>query len=241
MTKFGAELPTQDIFKVVDFEDATPLWADAMDRSNPMREEEDSMTNHSSSLFKLFACPRRYYWDRTDPIDEGRDWRLTAAHGNAIHEMLVDIIKRSGRWRGDEVRGGVKRVALSYRIDCLFWDDVNVVPVEIKSARHRNFVKFVKEPNRSHILQLQSYLHFHKPAPYPYGYLLYYDKDEDVVAFLRMRYDPVIGAAIEEKLAEIEECIAYGELPTACDEEWECRYCPYGGRCDEIYAASKRD
>lgn len=215
------------------------LWAATLDAADPTSEPSDTLSNYPSSLFKLFSCPRRYYWDRVDPLSENRDWRLTASHGNSIHEMLVDIIKRSGRWRGDEVRGSSKRANLSYRIDCLFWDDHNIVPVEIKSANHNSYERFTKKPNRSHILQLMSYLHFHQPTPYEYGYLLYYDKDKDVATFRRIDYSPEMGAEIEARLVEMEENFAFLELPTGCDEEAECRRCPYEQRCDEEYAKSQ--
>jgi len=214
-----------------EFEDRTDLWQRTLDESDPIREEEESLNNHASSLFKLFACPRRYYWDRMDPIEEDRDWRLTAAHGDAIHDMVADIIKMAGRSRGEEVRGGVRHVNLSYRIDNLFWDGENVVPVEVKSANNRNYERFVKQPNRSHVLQLQSYLHFHKPEPYPYGYLLYYNKDADEVCFLKMHYNPELGKAIEARLLDLEEHIAYRTVPRPTDDTYECRWCPYKERC----------
>lgn len=196
------------------------------------REEEDYITYSPSNLWKVFACPRRAFWDIRSPLREDRDWYLTAEHGNALHEMLVDMIKKSGRWRGDEVRGSNAKYGISYRIDVLFDDGENVVPMEIKSANSKTFREYAECPHDAHLQQLMTYIGFHHPEPYPYGYLLYYDKGYDKIALHKVPYDDAFFAEILEKLGMIQEHIA----TNVCPEEHgtDCKYCPYKARCADL-------
>ena len=213
---------------------------DALMNAKPLREHEDKLTFNPSMLWSLFSCERRAYFDWTDPLDDGRDWQLTADHGNAIHEMLVDRIKRAGIWAGDEVRGSNEEIGISYRIDALIRDPENngmVVPVEIKSTGinwkgQLLFDQYTAEPNNSHVLQLMTYLGCHQPAPYEYGYILYYDKCKDRIMFIRIDYDIELMMEISEKVKVHHYRVRLGEIPEMCKSVGECKYCPYKARCE---------
>jgi CRISPR/Cas system-associated exonuclease Cas4 (RecB family) len=196
------------------------------------REEEDYITYSPSSLWKVFACPRRAFWDIRSPLSENRDWYLTAEHGNAIHEMLVDMIKKSGHWRGDEVRGSNAEYGVSYRIDVLFDDGELVVPMEIKSANPRTFKQYAVTPHNAHLQQLMCYLGFHRPEPYPYGYLLYYNKAYDTLAMHKVPYDDAFFKEILGKIAMIQSYIDTNTCPE--EKGTDCKWCPYTERCKEL-------
>jgi len=238
------------------FEDATPIMEEVVRAALPAEVPGPRMGSYASDLFILFECPRRYYWDRTAPIRDDRSWFITAEVGNHCHLLIVDLFKRAGLWRGDEVRGGAPAVNLSYRMDLLIADPSAgglIVPVEIKSAKdtayhgkvysgHPEWTKIGYEaaPGFAHYLQLQAYLHFNtatngERAPYPHGYLCYLSKNDSQFTFTRVYYDPATGEAIEKALLAHEFNVINGLLPAPAgdpaDRHGKCYFCPYKSRC----------
>ena len=225
------------------------IWGSSRTRTRPRIRRSSTPRAYGSSTL---ACAGRCF-DVLDPLPEDRDWGLTAEHGNAIHEMLTDFIKKSGLYRGDEVRGSVEKYRFSYRIDCLVamkfgtYDGLimdgtagnpreieEIVPAEFKSCSHWSFEKYIKTPNRAHMLQLMSYLHFHQPSPYPYGKLVLYDKDKDQIATWHVPYDPKLGEEIEHMMEAFRMHIEMGTTPIATSDQGNCKYCPYVKRCADL-------
>lgn len=215
------------------FAPCSDLWASVSRDAKAVREDEETLANYASSLWKLFACTKRAYLERTQRYASDDSWLDTAEHGDWVHEGVVDRFKRAGLWRGDEVRGGNSQYNLSYRIDLLIKDGDVVVPVEIKSVNDKKFGYAVKEPEDSHMLQLQSYLHFHRPKPYPYGYLLYYNRNTDEVFVWKVEHDEEVGREIEDKLTHLEMAIANSQVPEASPSNWNCTFCPFNSVCIE--------
>lgn len=211
------------------------LWPSIQDKTEPKREQETQMANYASSIEKIVTCMLRSYWDRTDKIDEDfSNMSLTFEHGNHIHTMLVDFIKKSGVWRGDEVRGSNPTYNMSYRIDALIADPTNnglIVPIEIKSVKASSWSMVKDEPFLSHYLQLQIYMHFHKPEPYPYGYVVYYNKNEDTVKSFLCEHDVEMCGIMESCITELEERIKSGDRPKPAETTEPCYWCQYKSRC----------
>jgi CRISPR/Cas system-associated exonuclease Cas4 (RecB family) len=205
-------------------------------RSIAMREGGEQMATYASGLKKLKECALRCYWDRVDPIDdESNQWFMVAAIGDATHELIQDMFKRAGIWRGDEVRGSSREFNVSYRQDLLIADPLNggaVVPVEIKSVNLKKFQRALREPLEEHVLQLQAYLAFHRPEPYPYGYLFYCCRDQGEMMAYRIDYDPDIREWIEQACLELEMAVAERRAPEGNPSEWNCAYCAYKERCE---------
>jgi len=232
-----------------------------LDQSMPADSGVTRATSYASDLFILFACPRRYYWDRVDPIKDDRSWFVTAETGNHMHLMIVDFFKRAGLWRGDEVRGGNAACNISYRMDLTIADPSAggmVVPVEIKSANANSYhgkeyrghpewtkIGYKVQPGYAHYLQLQAYLHFHKPFPYPHGYLCYLSKNDGEFSLFKVQYDPATGNEIERALINHEFCVINELMPAAshdpADDHGECRWCPYRERCAGLIEAAKAE
>lgn len=224
-------------------EDADELYVEIAQRCRPKRERGVMLSNYASYLWKLFSCPRRFYYDRTMEIEDSMDWFDASEHGNIIGALMVDRFKRAGLWRGDEVRGGDVLFNVSYRIDILMEENGETVPVEVKSvyAQKWNYMNLDDGPpneRHAHVLQLQTYLHFHKPSPYPYGYLLYYNRNNDKVRMFRVYHDPELGKEIEHKLLGMEVALECGHLPARGEElnpqdegKNECRYCEHRETC----------
>jgi CRISPR/Cas system-associated exonuclease Cas4 (RecB family) len=216
------------------------LWPFVLSKSTPLRESEEVLSNYPSSAEKWLSCLLRCYFDRTDKVDEDFSaLAITFAHGNAIHSTLIDMFKKAGIWRGDEVRGSNKEFNVSYRIDALIEDPAsnlrppNIVPVEIKSVNARSWAISKTTPFPSHYLQLQLYMHFHKPAPYPYGYLLYFNKNTDEVRTYKVNYDRDICVRMENALKELEWRVSALEQPEPPESTEPCRWCQYKFRCFE--------
>lgn len=217
-------------------------WPAIIEASRPHEEVRENPTNYASQVWKAFSCLRRAYWDRVDPIDGDGSWFVTAQHGVVVGQLVADFFKRAGIWRGDEVRGGDKRFNLSYRIDILAADGIRydesaelIVPVEVKSVKGKKWEWMLKEGgNKAHKLQLQCYIHFHKPKPYPHGYLLYFNRDTDEVKLIKIKHDPLIGKQIEEVLDELEFAVETGNLPDKIDNDYDCKFCEYKDRCKGV-------
>lgn len=208
-----------------------------MERSMPLREKEEQLATYASGLWKLFECPLRCYYDRVDPITgDSAQWFMVAAIGDWTHGGIQDMYKKAGIWRGEEVRGGSKEFNLSYRQDLLIADPLNggaIVPVEIKSVNKKKYEKAERKPLPAHIMQLQCYLHFHKPEPYPYGYLHYCCRDQGEQLVWRVDHDPDFCEAAEQALLDLEMSIASNTPPSGNPGEWSCRFCEYAERCGQ--------
>jgi CRISPR/Cas system-associated exonuclease Cas4 (RecB family) len=223
--------------------------AEVLALAHPHDEGGGRMGSYASDLFVLFDCPRHYFFDRVDPIKDDRSWFVTAEEGNRLHELVVDFFKRAGRWRGDEVRGGVPELNISYRIDLLIHDGPigeadHIVPVEIKSCNANSYhgkeyrghpewtrIGYKENPGWAHYLQLQAYLHFHRPEPYPYGYLFYLSKNDGEMSMWTVHYDPATGKAIEDALSSHEFNVINGLMPGPATDPEACKWCPYAARC----------
>lgn len=212
------------------------LWDMVLKRALPLREPGKQMATYASGLWKLDACPRRAYWDRLDPIDDdGSAWYMAAELGNVCHELVVDHYKRAGVWRGDEVRGGDIDCNISYRIDLLIDDPYTseVVPVEIKSVNAKKFGEVTSKemPLSAHIMQLQAYMHFHKPESYPHGYLHYICRNNGETAVFKVDHDPEFNGRMEEWCRDLEMAISTRTLP---DKGNDCSWCEYSKRCKAL-------
>jgi len=207
-------------------------WDDIVKKAIPYEENREQSTNYASTVWKLFSCMRRAYWDRVDPLVRDNTWMLTADHGSAVGALIADYFKRAGVWAGSEVRGGDKRFNLTYRIDICAHDDGIIVPVEVKSVNAKKWYKVEDEgPVFAHEVQVQCYIHFHKPAPYPYGYLLYINRNTDEVKMLKRPHDPELGKRIEELIDDLEFHIENETLPKKPKNARECDHCEYQERC----------
>lgn len=249
----------------VTYTDCSDRWNEDFDRNKEGAEFADNLYNYSSGLHVAMGCLRRAVYDhvlgwRNKP-QAGRERAMWGEIGDAIHNVIVDKYKMAGRCAGVEVRGTHGPTKLSYRIDMLYReDDGQIVPLEIKSMNKNAYDGMRAEfgpkkgewfvepgaetPKMDHIVQLMSYMHFHRgadgePQPYGHGYLHYHSKNDNVNTLYRIEYDPELGAAIEETLGYLNTYVAlYSrdntyDVPTMSTKWYEgenvCNFCPYGG------------
>lgn len=188
-----------------------PLMDYVLEKSLPVQESENRSFPRASMLWVMDECMRRAYYERVDPINHLEHLRMTFEHGRVCHTMIVDMLKRAGIWRGDEVEmfipaGGAN---ITCHIDAFIADPTNggkVVPVEIKSAGLYSFKGVMKNgPYSSNVTQLMAYMGGHKPSPQEYGYLVYYDKNDDTkiphfhtikVEFNQAKFDEIVADCI---------------------------------------------
>jgi len=232
----------------VQAKDAETLFKYLEKRIIPLSEGTGQGATYASGLYKLYECPLRAYLDRTDPQKGSDEWFLAAERGNWLHEMTVDLYKRAGLWRGDEVRSGNAEFNMSYRMDLLIEDPLTdeIVPVEIKTVSavpkvdaKTGVVKYASKfdqaldaPIEEHWMQLQAYLHFHKPKPYPYGYLHYFSADKAAVKIWHVDYDEAWCLNMEKKLRELQDAVAAKKpLPAMEKKGWQCNYCEHRTEC----------
>lgn len=204
------------------------------DKIPKLKEPHSNKTIWASMAWKHMSCPRRAFYDATDPIDDKFDGSMRSVHGKVVGAMLVDAIKKMGRWRGDEVSGSNEQYRVAYRIDCLYFDGTNVVPMEIKSCNNATFWEFVQKPNTSHLGQLNLYLGFHLPEPYAYGYLLLYNKDTDEVYQFKVQFNKEYHEKMLAVFQKFNVCMDFNMPPDCCADRGQCRRCVYEKRCAGI-------
>jgi len=190
------------------------------------------------------ACLRQQFYahcgvERTEPMGEEILAKLEL--GNWCHEMIVEMVKRSGNWLGDEVRMFIgEPVPVSGRADLFVKDPRDGSPVgcEIKSVGGYYGVKATingtkaepPRPKEDHILQCLPYLDFYGKYGLTRWILLYIDRDSGAMAEYVLMLEPdgsvnVQGADfaeihrhlsipnIKDRWMRLREYIDNGELP----------------------------
>jgi len=122
-----------------------------------------------------------YNWtgeEKSNPIEAGALWKMKA--GDALHEMIIDIMQESGYDIISEVAGkqsidGLRHV-LSYRIDGLFAKGIDTIGIEIKTSFGRGIKEIQKtqQPKDNDIAQVVMYMELADIKEY---HLVYFGRD----------------------------------------------------------------
>lgn len=132
--------------------------------------------------------------------------------GNVTHEMVVELIKRSGHWLGDEIRMYIPGPPpVSGRADLFLKDPRDGKPAgcEIKSVGgYYNVKKTITGPDArpkiEHILQCLPYLDFYGQWGLTRWILLYVDRESGAMAEYVIMLEPDGSANVQgEGFAEI--------------------------------------
>lgn len=133
--------------------------------------------------------------------------------GEAIHGMIEDIYKKSGKWLATEFRLYDPDTRVSARVDTVIEEDGIPIPVEFKSISHYGWKYIQNEPKEEHVAQIMIYM---KAMGAPYGYLHYIDKNSQEQLIWRVDYNSEIYMKLVEKFHAVEDAIATGEMPPLC-------------------------
>lgn len=139
------------------------------------------------------SCLRQQFYShcgvpKTEPM--GADVAVKLQLGNWTHEMIVELVKRSGHWLGDEKRMFLPGPPpVSGRADLFVKDPRDGSPVgcEIKSVSGYYGVKKVikgpdARPKTEHVLQCVPYLDFYGKFGLTKWIILYVDRESGAMA-----------------------------------------------------------
>lgn len=192
------------------------------------------------------GCPRQL-WLRVHGArenDERLGTSLMFDHGKRIHERVCGLLecglKRSG-WKVEATERsvvpelmksglGIERGRLD--IELVHRKGARAI-VDLKTVRGRAF-RYLKEPKRPHVVQLQTYMRLRGA---PSGVLLYLDREGQNAA--RQFYVERDDDTVERAASVCRAIVSRKEPPPPLTLEkrgklpWQCSYCPFKGvSCD---------
>ncbi|MFQ5647601.1 MAG: Dna2/Cas4 domain-containing protein, partial [Candidatus Aenigmatarchaeota archaeon] len=94
-------------------------------------------------------------------------------------------------------------------------------------------VSMAKEPNSSHIMQLQVYLHYLRIQ---HGMIVYVEKNTLQSRSFPVEYDPKVAEEAIQRFRRLHLALTKGEIPEPearlkPDRKWECGYCAWKEGC----------
>ncbi len=187
---------------------------------------------------EIGSCLRRVWFSYTKPKETEADLVKIFHVGNILHDFVVDVL-RSEKTKEVELiasefpfRVAMKDFIVSGRVDNLILVKLNnrKVLVEVKSC---SSLKFTDKPTRSHVMQLQYYMH---NIDVHNGILLYVEKNTLKSKVFTIKYDEKEAEKIAQRFVQLHESLIKNEIPDPesrmlKDMKWMCRGCPYREEC----------
>lgn len=171
------------------------------------------------------------------------------SYGSAFEVWMLERFKAAGvlkhggvLWKDMQVN--IRRYEGNGYMDGLGTYEGEDIAIEIKTKGSRDFDMIVggkKPPDKDHIYQIMTYMHFLNLSK---GWLVYIDREKTYEArngeqtprwdIIELSYDPKLGAKLEKRLIKLSEHKRNGTVPEkepkSSDDE-RCRYCSYKKSC----------
>lgn len=152
-------------------------------------------------------------------------------HGDYIHKLIMKSLLGS---RGIHVVASEINIPpqeiISGRADAIISDGQGLYVLDIKSINSMGF-KYLAEPKKENINQIQLYLYYFK---IPKGILLYVNKDTQELKEFVVDYSSLLSKSLLRGLdsvkTNIEKDIVPSRIPSY-PSDWQCRYCPFRQIC----------
>ncbi len=189
-------------------------------------------------------CIRKIFYSHKMPrATEAELLRIFEA-GNKIHEFITDVLK-------SEKTPEVKFIDCERPIEIVGKDFViagrtdDIIVVKLDNEEHIVEVKSTKrlreEPQKSHIAQLQLYMH---ATGIQKSILLYVQKDNLQSNYFELEYNKKEIEKIMKRFEKLHYFIKNNVLPEAeakldLDTKWLCRYCPWQTECEAAGSKEK--
>lgn len=187
-------------------------------------------------------CLRRTWYSFKEPRQADAGALRVFHAGNILHGFVVDVFK-------SEKTKGVKLLAteqpfqlkrghltVSGRVDdvVVLEEGHRKVVVEVKST---SSLEYTREPNDSHVLQLQLYLNATGIAD---GAILYLEKNTLQSKVFPIKYDGNLAELAFARFQAVDEALTANKMPApeakAKEKEemkWQCKFCPWKAECDK--------
>ncbi len=152
-------------------------------------------------------------------------------HGDYIHKLIMTSLLGSREIHvvASEVNIPPQEI-ISGRADAIISDGKDLYVLDIKSINSAGF-KFLKEPKKDNVYQIQLYLHYFKV---PKGILLYVNKDTQELKEFIVSYEESLALNLLNDLEKVRVSIDKNIVPPRIENypsDWQCRYCPFREVC----------
>ena len=152
-------------------------------------------------------------------------------HGDYIHKLIMKSLlsTREIHVVASEINIPPQEI-ISGRADAIISDGKRLYVLDIKSINSMGF-KYLTEPKKENINQLQLYLHYFR---IPKGILLYVNKDNQNLKEFIVDYNQFLSQTLISELNNIKINIEKNIVPPripSYPSDWQCRYCPFKKVC----------
>jgi CRISPR/Cas system-associated exonuclease Cas4 (RecB family) len=152
-------------------------------------------------------------------------------HGDYIHKLIMKSLlsTREIHVVASEINIPPQEI-ISGRADAIVSDGKELYVLDIKSINSMGF-KYLSEPKKENISQIQLYLHYFKV---PKGILLYVNKDNQELKEFIVNYDQALSLSLLSELSNVKINIDKNIVPSRIPgypSDWQCRYCQFKQVC----------
>ncbi|MBI2005139.1 MAG: PD-(D/E)XK nuclease family protein [Candidatus Aenigmarchaeota archaeon] len=160
--------------------------------------------------------------------------------GNILHEFIIQVFKSEKnadliKFLNSELPFKLeqKDFVISGRLDDIVvaTEDSRKIIIEVKSIKD---VRYAKEPNKNHVMQLLFYMH---ATGIKNGIILYVDKTNLKTKAFEIPYDEKHSMDILKRFSSLHELLKKDVLPIdeakqSKETVWMCNMCEYRAKCD---------
>lgn len=187
---------------------------------------------------EIGQCLRKTWYTFRNPKPIDKELKKIFEAGNRLHEFVADVFQSD---KNPEVELVQKELPFEIPVDDFVIagriDDLIRIKmsnqealVEVKSTKD---LDYLEEPNESHVLQLQLYLHANNMKD---GILLYLEKNTLKSKTFHIAYNEKMYDYIIERFRELHKKLTTAELPPPEarlqeDKQWMCKSCQYSEEC----------
>ncbi|HHE76650.1 MAG TPA: Dna2/Cas4 domain-containing protein [Candidatus Parcubacteria bacterium] len=152
-------------------------------------------------------------------------------HGDYIHKLIMRSLLGSREIHvvASEINIPPQEL-ISGRADAIISDGKDLYVLDIKSINSVGF-KYLKEPKKENVNQIQLYLYYFKV---PKGILLYVNKDTQELKEFIVSYDESLAKLLLNDLDKVKKYIDNDVVPgriPGYPSDWQCRFCPFKDLC----------
>jgi len=183
-------------------------------------------------------CIRKTWYTYKKPKETEADLVKIFQMGNMIHDFIADVIRSEKNPDIELLKSEVPfqvpvdEFIISGRVDDILLMKVSgrTVLVEVKSTK---MLSMIKEPNASHIMQLQVYLHYLR---HQHGLIVYVEKNTLQTKSFPVEYDPKVAEEALKRFRRLHLAVKNNEIPEpearlVPGRSWECNYCGWKEEC----------
>jgi len=187
---------------------------------------------------EIGGCVRKVWFSYKKPKKTDKEVIKIFHTGNMMHEFITDVLKSEKNKDINLLRTEFpikieqENFLISGKIDDIILAKIEnkEVLIEVKSTKY-----LPKEVNKSHVIQLQLYMHatnIHE------GLILYVQKNDLQTKWFDINYDKKEIEKIFKKFELLHQALINDEIPEAearldKEKEWLCNNCEYFEECLE--------